>query len=71
MVAAKVIKPVSLEEFIEFALRPENADQNFELINGEIIPMSPGRTTNSFIEHLIAIAVVALHTVLLLKKHFE
>jgi Uma2 family endonuclease len=42
-------KPITMNEFIEFALCPENADQNFEFINGEIIPMSPGRTTTSFI----------------------
>lgn len=49
MVAAKVTQPVTLEEFIEFALRPENSEREFELIYGRIVEKMPGRTTNSFI----------------------
>ncbi len=37
---------VSLEAFVQFALLPENADKDFELIDGEIIEMAPGRTWN-------------------------
>src|SRR5262245_61237442 len=57
MVAAKVTQPITLEEFIQFALRPENADQNFELINGEIILMSPSRTDTSEYSQIITFAV--------------
>ncbi|MEO8611202.1 MAG: Uma2 family endonuclease [Chloroflexota bacterium] len=49
MVAAKVIKPITLEEFIEFALQPENSEREFEFIYGRIVEKMPGRTTNSFI----------------------
>jgi len=47
MVAAKTPKPVSLDEFVKFALRPENSDKEFEFINGEIVEKMPGRNTNS------------------------
>ncbi|MEO8611673.1 MAG: Uma2 family endonuclease [Chloroflexota bacterium] len=57
MVAAKVIQPVTVDEFIAFALRPENADQNFELINGEIVPMSPSRTSTSEYSQIFTFAV--------------
>ena len=30
-------KPITLDEFIAFALKPENVERNFELIGGEII----------------------------------
>ncbi len=30
-------KPITLDEFMAFALRPENAERNFELIGGEMI----------------------------------
>lgn len=50
---------VSLEEFSQWALLPENADRNFELINGEVIEVSPGRTTHSRVEHLISHVVLS------------
>lgn len=48
---------MTLEEFRAFAEAPENSDLNFELINGEIIPLSPTRTTHSELHQLIAFAV--------------
>ena len=48
---------VSLEDFVQFALLPENADRDFELIDGEIIEMAPGRTWNSGVGHLLAVAI--------------
>jgi Uma2 family endonuclease len=47
----------TLEDFMQFASREENADRLFEFINGEFIEVSPGRTWNSEIGHRIAIAV--------------
>ncbi len=40
----------TLEDFIEFVHRPENAERMFELIHGEIIEKIPGRASNSAIE---------------------
>lgn len=57
MVAAKAIKPVSLEEFIEFALRPENSNREFELIYGEIIEALYTTTYRSQIALLVGRAV--------------
>ena len=37
----------TIEEFVQFALQPENAEREFEFINGEIIEKMPGRTENS------------------------
>jgi len=48
---------VTFEDFVEFALLPENADREFELINGEIIEKMPGRTSNSEIRDLITVPV--------------
>lgn len=48
---------ISYDEFIQFALRPENADRNFEFINGEIIELSPGTTSHSGHEHMLVIAI--------------
>jgi Uma2 family endonuclease len=47
----------TLEEFEAFIARPENADKLFEFVNGEIIEKLPGRTYNSGIGLLIAVAV--------------
>jgi Uma2 family endonuclease len=49
----------SFDEFQAYVAQPENSDKLFELIHGEIIEVSPGRTRNSEIGHLIAIAVHA------------
>lgn len=48
---------MTIEEFIVFATSPENEDRNLEFINGEIVEMSPGRTTYSKIEAVIAAVV--------------
>ena len=50
-------QPMTLEEFIVFATSPENEDRNFEFINGEIIEMSPGRTTYSKLGNVLAAVV--------------
>jgi Uma2 family endonuclease len=57
MVVSEVLKPVKLDEFKDFVSRPENSESLYELINGEIIEVSPGRTINSEFEHIIAFAV--------------
>jgi Uma2 family endonuclease len=50
-------KSVTLEEFKRYVAQPENAGRLFELINGEIVEVSPGRTQYSEFGHLIAVAV--------------
>jgi len=40
-------KPMTLEEFIAYALLPENAERNLEFINGEIFEKMPSSTRNS------------------------
>lgn len=50
-------KAVSLEEFLAFALLPENTDHNFELIGGEIIEKMPGTTHNSTLAFNIGFVV--------------
>jgi Uma2 family endonuclease len=54
-----VTKPrlYTIDEFEQFVAQPENQDRLFELINGEIIEVSPGRTRNSEFGHLIAVPV--------------
>ncbi len=47
---------LSVEEFVAWAALPENETRLFELIDGEIVEVSPGRTYNSQIGHLIAFA---------------
>lgn len=39
--------PITLEEFREVVMLPDNTDRLFELINGEVIEVSPGRTSYS------------------------
>src|SRR5215207_2321977 len=48
---------VSLEEFEHLIALPENEDRLFELIDGEMIEVSPGRTRNSGFSYLIAFRV--------------
>lgn len=48
---------MTLTEFQRWAMLTENAESNFELIHGEVIEVSPGRTSHSELEHLIAFAV--------------
>src|SRR5689334_13283845 len=50
-------KTWTVEEFDRYIALPENADRLFEFINGEIIPVSPGRTLYSEIGHILAVAV--------------
>ena len=45
---------VTLDEFKEFVNRDEHSDKLFELINGEIVEVMPGRTYNSEISFRIA-----------------
>jgi Uma2 family endonuclease len=53
-----VDKPyVSVEDFERMIAQPDNADQLYELVRGEVIELSPGRTRYSEIGHLIAVAV--------------
>ena len=53
-------KPMTIDEFIAYALLPENAERNFEFIGGEIIEKMPGLTENSGIAYNIGIET-ALH----------
>lgn len=48
---------VTLEDFKQFVNQDENADRLFELINGEIVEVMPGRTSNSQIHDVIVAAV--------------
>lgn len=48
---------LSLGEFIAWAALPENEDRLFELIDGEIVEVSPGRTYNSQIRDRIVVAI--------------
>jgi len=57
MVAANVIKPISIDEFIAFALRPENSDREFEFLNGDVVEILPTSTYLSQIPHLLAVRV--------------
>jgi Uma2 family endonuclease len=50
-------KPITIDEFRDYVSQSENNDRLFELIDGEIIEVSPGRTSNSGVGHLIVIAV--------------
>lgn len=50
-------KLITIEDFGYFIAQPENANRLFELINGEIIEVSPGRTNNSALEHILSYAV--------------
>lgn len=47
MVAPEKKKLYTMDEFLEFVARPENADREFELIDGEITEVMPSRTYNS------------------------
>lgn len=55
MVAAS--EKLTLKDFQEFVNREENAGRLFELINGEIIEVMPGRTRNSEYHQIITVAV--------------
>jgi Uma2 family endonuclease len=49
----------TLDDFRQFIALPENEDRLFEFIDGEIIEVSPGRTSNSEYGHLISFAARA------------
>lgn len=59
MAISTAVRPqaVSLEAFHAFVARPENIGKTFELINGEIVEVSPSRTYRSELALRIAIAV--------------
>jgi len=54
MVLQAHTKPITFEEFREYALQPDNGQRSLELINGEMIEKIPGRTLNSAIPVNIA-----------------
>jgi len=47
----------TIEDFKRFVSEPEHEDRLFELINGEIIEVMPGRTSNSQIHDIIVAEV--------------
>jgi Uma2 family endonuclease len=47
----------SFDEFQAYVAQPEHTDKLFELIHGEIVEASPGRTRNSELGPRIAVAV--------------
>jgi Uma2 family endonuclease len=51
------LKPTPMDDFERFIALPENADRLFELIHGEIVEVSLGRTSNSALEHILTVAV--------------
>jgi len=48
---------MSLDDFKKFVLLPENEDRLFELIDGEVIEVMPGRVSNSQIHDIITASV--------------
>ena len=48
---------MTIGEFEQYILLPENVDRRFELIDGEIVEMAPGRTWNSGVSYNLAYAV--------------
>jgi Uma2 family endonuclease len=57
MVTPEKSKLYTMAEFLELALSPENADRDFELINGGIREVMPVSTYNSSLGLLVAFAV--------------
>ncbi|MEO8607171.1 MAG: Uma2 family endonuclease [Chloroflexota bacterium] len=57
MVAAEQTRPMTIDQFREYVEQPENSDQVLELINGEIVEVSPSRTRNSEFGQLITVEV--------------
>jgi len=57
MVTPEKSKLYTMEAFKEFIAQPENSDRLFELINGEIKEVMPGRTRYSGFGILLATAV--------------
>ena len=54
MVLQAQTKPITFEEFHEYALLPDNSQRSFELIKGQLIEKMPGTTLNSAIPVNIA-----------------
>lgn len=52
--AASLQKVFTIKEFQGFIEQPENVDRMFELINGEVVEVSPSRTRNSELALIIA-----------------
>jgi Uma2 family endonuclease len=48
---------ITLEYFKKFVEQSENTDRLFELINGEIVEVMPGRAANSQIHDIIVASV--------------
>jgi Uma2 family endonuclease len=48
---------MTLEGFKQFVSQDENADRLFELMNGQLVEVKPGRTSNSQIHDVIVAAV--------------
>jgi Uma2 family endonuclease len=53
------VAPDPVAEWIAFVERPENANRNFECINGEMVEKMPGTAYNPEIAFLIAFAIRA------------
>ncbi len=49
---------VTLDDFVQFVFRDENVDRMFELINGEIVEVSPSRSGHSGVAAMIIGAIV-------------
>lgn len=47
----------SIDEFIAFAMLPENAERNFEFVDGEMIEKMPGTTENSTLAFYLGFVV--------------
>jgi Uma2 family endonuclease len=56
----QIAKTLTAEEFNQFIDLPENANRDFELINGEIIEMPSGSPTHNWIAFKIA-ALIAMY----------
>ncbi|MBC7810222.1 MAG: Uma2 family endonuclease [Burkholderiales bacterium] len=52
-----IAKLYTVEEFLDYVEKHEDGDSWFELIDGEIIEVSPGRTNNSEFGHNIVVPV--------------
>ncbi len=55
-----VTKPsLSIDEFLAFVHQEDNLEQMFELINGEIVHVSPSRASHSWVASIIIWAVMS------------
>ena len=48
---------MTLDEFVQYAMLPENADRRLEFINGEVVEMAPARTRNSELGDILVFVV--------------